>query len=183
MKTKNLIIVALLLLCSSCGQSLEEKMNQKFSTMREMAELGTVEYTIRKIVMADDEAFYTVGDRKILFSCQATMKAGISLADFNVENVKVNEAEKSVEVALPKAKVLAFNMPAEKIKLEYEKVGTFRSNFTADDRNNLLRQGEKAILDDAANLGILKDAEENARVFFETLLKQVGFETVNVKFI
>jgi hypothetical protein len=110
------------------------------------------------------------------------MKAGISLADFNKENVKVNEAEKSVEIVLPKAKVLAFNMPAEKIKLEYEKVGTLRSNFTTEDRNNLLRQGEKAILDDAANLGILKDAEENARLFFESLLKQVGFETITVKF-
>jgi hypothetical protein len=73
-------------------------------------------------------------------------------------------------------------MPAEKIKLEYEKVGMLRSNFTTEDRNNLLRQGEKAIMDDAENLGILKDAEENARLFFESLLKQVGFETVTVKF-
>ena len=85
--------------------------------MEEMAELGTVEYTITKIIKADDNAFYTVGDRKILFSCQSTMKAGISLADFNKENVKVNETEKSVEIVVPKAKVLAFNMPAEKIKL------------------------------------------------------------------
>ena len=37
-------------------------------------------------------------------------------------------------------------------------------------------------MDDAENLGILKDAEENARLFFESLLKQVGFETVTVKF-
>ena len=179
---KKLIIAAFVLLCASCGQSLEEKMNQKFSAMEEMAELGTVQYTITKIIKADDNAFYTVGDRKILFSCQSTMKAGISLADFKKENVKVNEEDKSVEVTLPKPKVLSFNMPAEKIKLEYEKVGTLRSNFTTEDRNNLLRQGEKAIMDDAENLGILKDAEENARLFFESLLKQVGFETVTVKF-
>ena len=115
---KKLIIAAFVLLCASCGQSLEERMNQKFSAMGEMAELGTVEYTITKIIKADDNAFYTVGDRKILFSCQSTMKAGISLADFKKENVKVNEAEKSVEIVLPKAKVLALNMPAEKITLE-----------------------------------------------------------------
>ena len=157
-------------------------MNQKFSAMEEMAELGTVEYTITKIIKADDNAFYTVGDRKILFSCQSTMKAGISLADFNKENVKVNEAEKSVEIVLPKAKVLAFNMPAEKIKLEYEKVGALRFDFTAEERNKLLKQGEESILADAENLGILADAEKNAKTFFEALLKQVGFEKVNINF-
>jgi len=70
------ILLGLIVLFTSCSQTLEEKMNHKFSALKETAELGTVEYTIKKIIKANDETFYSVGDRKILMSCRATMKAG-----------------------------------------------------------------------------------------------------------
>ena len=144
------------------------------------AELGTVEYTISKIIKASDSKFYTIGDRKILFSCSATMKAGVDMTNFSAEQVVIKDKE--ITINLPKPRVLSFNMPPEKAKLEYEKVGALRFDFTAEDRNNLLRQGEEDILADAPNLGILEDAEMNARMFFEALLSQVGFEKINVVF-
>ena len=179
---KKLIGIAALLLLSSCGNSLEHTAKEKLGTLTEMAELGTVEYTITKIIKASDKAFYTIGDRKILFSCSATMKAGVALDGFSAENVSINSKNKEVTIHLPKPKVLTFNMPAEQAKLEYEKVGTLRFDFTAEERNNLLRQGEEAIMADAENLGILADAERNARMFFETMLSHVGFEKINVVF-
>lgn len=183
MKRNALYIVSLslLILLSSCGESMADKLQNKMGTLSEMAELGTVEYTIKKIIKASDEAFYTIGERKILFSCSATMKAGIDLNDFSAENVKM-DSDKEVTVTLPAPKVLAFNMPPEQIKLEYEKVGTLRFEFSAEERSRLLKQGEEAILVDAENLGILADAEKNARTFFESMLKQIGFEKVNINF-
>ena len=182
MKIQHLAIFAIIFLLSSCGQSLEDAMHRQLQTLDGMSELGTVEYTITKIIKANDNAFYKVGERKILFSCSATMKAGIDLADFDAKNVKINKSDKSVTITLPKPKVLAFNMPADMAKLEYEKLSGMRFEFTPEERNNLLRQGEEDILADAENLGILKDAEENTKVFFEALLKHVGFETINLKF-
>ena len=179
---KKLIGIAALLLLSSCGNSLEHTAKEKLGTLTEMAELGTVEYTITKIIKATDKAFYTIGDRKILFSCFATMKAGVDLDGFSAENISINSKNKEITITLPKPKVLAFNMPPEKAKLEYEKVGALRFDFTAEERNNLLRQGEEAIMADAENLGILSDAEKNAQMFFEALLSQVGFEKINVVF-
>ena len=161
---------------------MTDKLQNKMGTLSEMAELGTVEYTIKKIIKSSDETFYTIGERKILFSCCATMKAGIDLDGFSAENVSINSKNKEVTILLPKPKVLAFNMPAEQAKLEYEKVGALRFDFTAEERNNLLRQGEEAIMADAENLGILADAERNARMFFEAMLSQVGFEKINVVF-
>mgnify|MGYP003299986627 CR=1 FL=1 len=38
----------------SCGESIEDKMNKKLSEMSELSELGTVEYTISKIIKAND---------------------------------------------------------------------------------------------------------------------------------
>lgn len=165
----------------SCSGSLEDHMNAKLATMSTMSELGTVEYTISKIIKANDNAFYTFGDRKILFSCKATMKAGIDLASFSPDSIQLDKANKKVIIRLPQPKVLSFNMPAEDIRLEYQKVGALRSDFTTENRNELLKQAEEAIIADACNLGILKDAEDNAIAFFKALLAQVGFEDIEVR--
>ena len=79
-------------LCSitSCS-NLQDRIDKQVKSMDGMAQLGTVEYTITKIVKVDDNAFYKIGDRKILFSCRAYMKAGIDLADFTAEDVKLDK--------------------------------------------------------------------------------------------
>ena len=165
------------------GISLGQKLNQKMSEMTEVAELGSVEYTITKVVKAsDDQTWYKVGDRKILFNCTAYLKAGIDMGQFDASKMEVNEETKSVVMVLPHAKLLSFNMPPDKTVLAYENVSTFRSNFSATDRNRLLTLGEKDIKDDVPNLGILEDAEKNASSFFKSLLGQLGFEQVTVKF-
>ena len=179
----------LVLLCASCSEqtaeeiSLEKKLSEKMSQMSDVAELGSVEYTVTKIVKASDDAsWYKIGDRKILFNCTAYLKAGIDMSKFDGSKVQIDEEKKSVVLTLPKAELLAFNMPPEKAVLAYENVSTFRSNFTAADRNHLLQLGEKNIREDVPNLGILKDAEKNASDFFKALLGQLGFEMITVKF-
>lgn len=151
--------------------------------MSEVAELGSVEYTVNKVVKAsDDPSWYKIGDRKILFNCTAYLKAGIDLSKLDASKIQINEEKKSVVITLPKAELLAFNMPPEKSVLAYENVATFRSKFSAADKNHLLQLGEKSIRDDVPNLGILSDAEKNASSFFKSLLSQLGFEIITVKF-
>lgn len=182
-KLSHLIYITILLfMFASCSESVEEKMDKKLSEMSELSELGTIEYTISKIIKADDHSFYTIGDRKILFSCKATMKAGIDLSKFSSDSVKIDKVTNSVVINLPKAKVLSFNMPADKVKLEYQKVGVMRSNFSVQNRTELLKQAEEVIIADAENLGILKDAEQNAKLFIESLLAQVGFNNIVINY-
>lgn len=169
------------LLFGSCT-SQDEKLDEALSKAVSCAELGTVEYTITKLIVANDDAFYKFGDRKIIFSCRTTMKAGIDLKDFNKEDVVPSKDGKSVNVTLPQPKILSFNMSAEDIKLEFAKISGIRTGFNTDERNDLLKQGEKAILDDAPNLGIYNDAKENAVEFFTTLLAQCGYKDVNICF-
>ena len=177
------------LLPVSCSQeqipeiSLEKKLNQKLSEMTEVAELGSVEYTVTKVVKASDDAtWYKVGDRKILFKCTAYLKAGVDLSKLDVSKIQIDEDKKSVSITLPKAELLALNMPPDKSVLAYENVATFRSNFSARDKNHLLQLGEQSIRDEVPSLGILSDAEKNASSFFKSLLSQLGFELVTVKF-
>ena len=102
----------------SCSQ--KDKLDEAFSKAVSCAELGTVEYTITKLVIADDDAFYKFGDRKIIFSCTTTMKAGIDLKDFKREDVVASKDGKSVDVQLPQPKILSFNMSAEDINQKSE---------------------------------------------------------------
>lgn len=167
---------------SSSSQSLQDKFDAKSQELVS-TELGTVEYTVKKIIRADDSMdWYTVGDRKILFSCKATLKAGVDLNNFTAENVVIDEANKSAIVTLPHAKMLSMNMSPEDIKLEYQNVGMFRSDFTAKERDALLEQGEASIKSSVDELGLIKDAEKEASAFMENFLTQIGLQTVTVKF-
>lgn len=180
MQKTTFLLLALLLLCS-CNNK-EKQLDKAIDKAVACAELGTVEYTVTKLIIANDNDFYKLGDRKIIFSCRTTMKAGIDLKDFTKEDVEVSDKGQTVTINLPQPKVLSFNMSAEDIKLEYSKVSGLRTGFNTDERNSLLKQGEKAIMDDAPNLGIYEDAKENATDFFKALLAHSGFENINVCF-
>jgi hypothetical protein len=163
--------------------TLREKMNMKMAELEQATELGSVEYVVKKVVKATDEAkWYQYGDRKILFGCTAYLKAGVDLSNFTSENVVIDEEQKSIVVTLPHAKLLSINMPPSETKLLYEQVPTFRGNFTAAESNGLLQQGEEDVLNQVKDLGILADAEKNAKDFFKAMLGQMGFSVITVKF-
>ena len=180
-KILSFLIVALTLL-SSCRSSEDELLSQKIQGLSEMAELGTVEYTVKKIVIADPDAWYKYGKRTILFSCTAFIKAGIDMKDFSPDDVTVNKEDKSISVVLPKAKILSFNMPPEEIKEEFTMVTGFRNKFSIEEKQNLLVLGEKDIKDDIPNMGIIEDAQANAKLFFTALFAQLGYERITIKF-
>ena len=48
--------------------------------------------------------------------------------------------------------------------------------------NQILREGEKQILDCVPSLGIIDEAKQKARLFFEPALKRLGFNSVYVSF-
>ncbi|MCQ2225372.1 MAG: DUF4230 domain-containing protein [Paludibacteraceae bacterium] len=177
--------IALVTSLTACSQepSLTEKFEQKKQTIS-CAELGSIECVVRKIVKADDKAtWYKFGDRKILFECKGTIKAGIDLSSPCSIQADINEENKSITLTLPAAKILSLNLNPEDTKLVYEKVSLTRFDFKSVERNALLKQGEASILEDfQKENSILKEAEKNCASFFSTMLRQVGFININVNF-
>ena len=168
-----------------CGRhaSVEDTVHREIDAITAMNQLSLVEYRVSKIVKADDEGpWYKIGDRKILLSCTAYLKAGIDLADFGPEDVVIDWSGRRVSVTIPHSTLLSLDIPASEIRLEYDHVTVFRQSFTAEERNALLRQGEKQIRNSVPSLGILEKADENARRFFESVFAKMGFETVEVSF-
>jgi len=179
------LLAVLLVLLTACsrGPSLQQQVMQRLSVLSRTAELGTVEYTVRKAVRARDEGdWFKIGNRRILFSCTAYIKAGINLERLPLDKIVVDETTHSVSLVLPHATVLSINLPPEEIRLEYEDVTGFRQKFSDQERQALLKQGERDIVRDIPSLGILAEAEQNALEFFRPMLEQMGFENVQISF-
>jgi hypothetical protein len=182
-RTALLAVLLVLLTACSRGPSLQQQVMQRLSVLSRTAELGTVEYTVRKAVRARDEGdWFKIGNRRILFSCTAYIKAGINLERLPLDKIVVDETTRSVSLVLPHATVLSINLPPEEIRLEYEDVTGFRQKFSDQERQALLKQGERDIVRDIPSLGILAEAEQNALEFFRPMLEQMGFENVQISF-
>ena len=73
-RIRTALSAALLVLLTACTSrpSLQQQVEQRLTLLSRTAELGTVEYTVRKAVRARDEGdWFKIGNRRILFSCTA----------------------------------------------------------------------------------------------------------------
>lgn len=172
-----------LLLFAFCLSSCKKK-NHLYQTVLALKRTGTLvtaEFTLGKIVKAsDDKTWYKIGDRKILISLEAHLKAGINLLNINEKNFTDDGSVLSLR--LPPAEIFSFSIPPEKIKLEHEEIGLLRSDFSAAEREDLLAQAEIQIRSLADSLRILQIAEDNAEIYLEKLLQQSGYDKVEVTF-
>ncbi len=163
----------------ACGKKTDQKPN--IFSLREMSDLATVEYTVTKIIKAsDNNAWFKIGERKILMSCEAYIKAGIDMSSINEHSFKINE--KNIQVTLPQPKIISFSIPPEGIKTEYEETGVFRDKFKTQDRDALAAQAEKQIRNSIETLGILKQAKANTALFVTNFLKKLGYENIIINY-
>lgn len=159
----------------------DRRLENTILAIKKTGMLVTAEYTLGKIVKAsDDKTWYKVGNRKILMSLEAELKAGIDLQDLTGKNFR--QKDNTLFVTLPHARIFSLSIPPEKIKLEYQEIDLLRDNFSAAEREKLLAQAEGQIRKLANSLKILNTAEENAALYFENLLQQNGYQKVQVTF-
>lgn len=183
---KKIILLSILpLVLLACNKQQAENINWQ-QKLKQASELGTVQYTVEKVISADDDSFSTFGNRKILFSFKAVIKAGVDMAKFNANNCVITEDKehrKSINVVLPSPEILTYNINPDDVKLLYSEITGFRHEFTSKERDDILTKGELDLKQDRElERAILRDAEQNARTFFEMLLKQSDFSNVSVSF-
>lgn len=177
---KWLVCIYIPLLMTGCINK-EPKQQQEILALKEMNELVTVEYVVSKIIKANDnKTWYKLGDRKILMTCQATLKGGIDFS--KIDEANVNITNKEITIVLPHATLFSINIKPEDIKVAYEEVGAFRSGFSSQERDQLATQAQVQIQNSADSLGVLRTAEANASIFVSNFLRNLGYEKVTVKF-
>jgi len=163
----------------SCGRE-EKKESNVLQAIRQTGRLIIAEYSLSKMVKAsDNKTWYKVGDRRILISVEARVKAGVDLQVVGEEDVSVSGD--AITIRLPAPQIFSISLPPDKINVLYQDVSAFRSQFSAAERENLLQQAEKQVRSVADSLGILQTAQKNAALFIRNLLQQGGFETVTIE--
>lgn len=187
MKVLNTCLIVLLLFFVACSD--DKELEDSAFEIRNIGELSTTEFTVGKIIKLEDayddqnsewyEYYKKYGDRKILISCKAKVKAGIDLNEIKESDIVVKG--NSIEITLPKARITSFSMDPSDIHTEMESVTGLRSNFSQEEKNDFLKQGEEQIREELITTGILEEATNNAEVFVTDFYKQLGFEKVIIK--
>jgi hypothetical protein len=179
------VMLMAVLMLASCEKKAEESAWQQ--KLRQVAELGTVQYTVQKVVSNSDETWQIFGDRKILFSFRAVIKAGIDMDKFDAESVRISEDKKektkSISLVLPQPEILSYNIQPDDVKMIYNQVSFLRTEYTNEERDAIVSKGEMELkVDRELTDMILKDARQNAAMFMEMLLRENGFSDVTITF-
>lgn len=173
------VVWILFITLTCCREQEPPEQKPDILALREMGDLATVEYTVTKIIKANDNrTWYKIGDRKILMSCEARIKAGVDLSAINRNNFAIDG--KNVTLTLPPPKIISLNIPPENIKVEYEEVNIFRDPYKTGERDALAAQAEQQIRNSIDSLGILNQAKANTSLFVSKFLNQLGYENIRI---
>lgn len=173
------------------GQEQQEEQRPTLVTqVQKCARLYTTEYRIHKIVTHDDvlrlkgsllakdfDIRLPLGERKIAFPMDATLKAYIDFGDFSERNVERDGDH--ITIVLPDPQVV---MTSSKInqKEVREYVGLTRSHFTDKELTAYEQQGRQAILNSIPQIGIVEAAQENAARVLVPMLVEMGYQEENI---
>lgn len=163
----------------SCSE--EELPRPDVYEIRSIGLLSTTEFTLGKIVkLNDDQEWYKFGDRKILISTKAKVKAGVNLMDLRDGDVEV--VGNKIKITLPPVEITSFEMNPDDIHTEMVDVNGFRMGFTQEEKNIILRMGEKSIRKEVYSTNILQEATKNTSSFVKDFYSQMGYDEVIIEY-
>ncbi|MBN2285294.1 MAG: DUF4230 domain-containing protein [Tissierellales bacterium] len=139
-------------------------------TISDIGELATAEYGYTIAQTADKPNKKVVGfeipftNSQVMYSYEGYIKAGIA---FNEIEVTVNEANKTIFVDLPDAKILSSEVDFESLIVYDEKYNPFNA-FTFSDMNLSLTVLKETAEEAALSNGLLERATINAQSIIQT---------------
>lgn len=158
--------------------------------IQKCARLYTTEYHIHEIVTHNDilklkgnilrkdiDIKLPLGERKIAFPMNATLKAYIDFSDFSESNIE--RSGDKITILLPDPKVVMTSSKINRNEVK-EYVGLTRSYFTDKELSSYEQQGRQAILNSVSQLGIKQTAQENAARVLVPMLREMGYKEENI---
>lgn len=167
---------------STREQVRAERLTAARGRVETVEHLVTTSFRYRDVVYFDREARILgipAGQQELLFSVEMDVRAGIDLAEgFSVEPDAASPD--AVFVTLPAARVLQIDADEDSIRQYFvrERLQTLDWLDIADEVEAAKRRNRE----DAVERGILRRAERQAARLLETMLREIGFERVDVRF-
>ena len=138
-----------------------------------LSQLVTVKYVMEKVVIFEDVKWYPGGDSRVLLVAHGVVKAGVDFDKVKLEDVEISG--KQVTIKVPPAQITDCYLDDQETKIVERTTGLLRT-FDKD----LEQTARKIAVDDirraARSAGILKDADERARVQLQKMFQQAGYE-------
>ena len=151
----------------------EESTATVVEQVQSLSDLVTVKYVLEKVVILNDVKWY--GENRVLLLAHGTVKAGIDLKRIKPEDVVISG--KKITLHLPPPHVTDAYLDEQQTRVIDWTTGLFR---TFD--QNLATAARQDAVDDISRAarrdGILKDADERARLELALFLHQAGFNQV-----
>jgi hypothetical protein len=141
-----------------------------------LSELVTVKYVLERVISLEDVKWY--GENRVMLVAHGIVKAGINLSDIKPEDIRVEG--KKVSIKLPYPYVTDTYLDDKQTRVMERSTGIMRT-FDKDLEQNARQQAVDDLNRVARNLGILKDAEERARLQVTALFQQMGFAEIEIQ--
>lgn len=151
--------------------------------VRALSDLTTASTTLSTIAEAQQARVGNIlYERLILLAC-GRVKAGIDLAKLRDDDVRVSADGRKVTIRLPRAEIFDTYLIDDTSQPCYTRVYD-RTNLillpsSKDLESQARDQAVKAMRDTAVQAGVLADADRNARIVIERVLKAAGYESVD----
>lgn len=161
------------------------------SELQANADIATTEVTIRKIAIYDTEksekfswtnpSTWKYGNRKLIIPVEVRIKYGYDLKEMTTENIKLTDDSTAVVVVLPKPKIIDAGYTAEIDEKSVVNIATgLRSKIGHELEEEIRLKGYEAVLKEDLKSVVGKEIEANTRSMFESIIKSLGWEYVQV---
>lgn len=115
----------------------------------------------------------------LLIKYSGYVKAGVNLEEAEID---VNSEEKKIDLKLKKAKVLDNVIDIDNVTILDEKSALF-NKIQGQEIINELNKKKGQVVDKLIKDGFLEKANENTKILLKGILKSMGFEKINIKFV
>jgi len=145
-----------------------------------LSQLVTVKYVMEKVVVRTVPAGNPIGravgsEDRVLLLAHGIVKAGVDLSELKADDVQMRG--KKISIRLPASQVTDAYLVEQQTKVLDRSTGLFTS-FDKNLEQDARAEAQEAIQRAARGAGIIKDADERARLQLTALFHQMGFEEV-----
>jgi len=150
-----------------------------------LSELVTVKYVLEKVEVWQDPPSgmigqFVQGDNRILLLARGVVKAGVDFHQLKSEDIRVDG--KTIWINLPPARITDAYLDDKETKVVERTTGFLRS-FDKDLEQNIRRTAVDDMRQSASRGGILRDANDRARMQLTGFFRAMGFERVEFNLV
>ncbi|MEE1083128.1 MAG: DUF4230 domain-containing protein [Paludibacteraceae bacterium] len=189
------VLALLLLACSGNENPSVDSQTNKIDTIgvlwervHHCSKLEVAEYTVLKIVSFDDKSqlkFFGYstplpGEKKLMIPIEVKMKVTVDLSFVTRNDISINDSTINITLPSPILEITSTKIDHDKSR---ESVSWYRSNFTEEEREYVIKQGIEDVKKSTSYIEINNIAQSNTENVLQPILVNAGIKQhLNITF-